>query len=216
MIVSDYVEMLLTNRTFKKLIKKYKLSSDLKEGDITKIPITKLAKSSHYEIDITCDYCNKELRVPFKRYNLSTKVVNKYACSSVECSNQKIKDVCQSKWGVNNPFQSGEVKEKIKKTLVEKYGVEHPMFMEQTKDKIKMTCLERYGVNSYTKSDECKEKIKSTCLERYGVEHALQVNEFREKGYQTNLKKWGVKYNQLSEEVREKTKNTNDKIRILF
>lgn len=175
MIVSEFVEMLLTNRTFKKLVKKYKLSPDLKEGDIAKIPLTDLSKSSHYEIDITCDYCNKELRVPFKRYNLSTKVVNKYACSSVECSNQKIKDVCQSKWGVDNPFQSEEVKEKIKETLVEKYGVEHPMFMEQTKDKIKMTCLEKYGETSYTKTEECKEKTIKTNLEKFGAEYPMKT-----------------------------------------
>lgn len=209
MIVSDYVEMLLTNRTFKKLVKKYKLSPDLKEGDIAKIPLTKLAKSSHYEIDITCDYCNKELRVTFKRYNLSTKVVNKYACSSVKCSNQKIKDVCQVKWGVDNPFQSEEVKEKIKETLVEKYGVEHPMFMEKTKDKIKMTCLERYGETNYTKTEEYKEKTIRTNLKKWGVEWSLQSEEIREKGKKTNLEKWGVEYSQQSESVREKTKNTN-------
>ncbi len=209
MIVSDYVEMLLTNRTFKKLVKKYKLSPDLKEGDIAKIPLIDLSKSSHYEIDITCDYCNKELRVSFKRYNLSTKVVNKYACSSVKCSNQKIKDVCQVKWGVDNPFQSEKVKEKIKETLVEKYGVEHPMFMEKTKDKIKMTCLERYGETSYTKTEEYKEKTIRTNLEKWGVEWSLQSEKIREKGKKTNLEKWGVEYSQQSESVRLKTIKTN-------
>lgn len=175
MIVSEFVEMLLTNRTFKKLVNKYKLSTDLKEGDIAKIPLTDLSKSSHYEIDITCDYCNKELRVPFKRYNLNTKVVNKYACSSIECSNQKIKDVCQSKWGVDNPFQSEKIKEKIKEKLVEKYGVEHPMFMEKTKYKIKMTCLEKYGETSYTKTEECKEKTIKTNLEKFGAEYPMKT-----------------------------------------
>lgn len=97
MIISEFVEMTLTNRTLKKLVKRYKLSSDLREGDIVKISLNVLSKSSHYEIDISCDYCNKLLKVPFKRYNLSTKLINKYACSSIECSNQKIKDVCQVK-----------------------------------------------------------------------------------------------------------------------
>lgn len=175
MIISEFVEMTLTNRTLKKLVKRYKLSTDLKEGDIAKIPLTDLSKSSHYEIDITCDYCNTELRVPFKRYNLSTKVVNKYACSSVECSNKKIKDVCQTKWGVDNPFQSEEVKEKIKETLVDKYGVEHPMFMEQTKDKIKTTCLKRYGETSYTKTVEFKEKTIKTNLEKFGAEYPMKT-----------------------------------------
>jgi hypothetical protein len=175
MIISEYVEMELTNRTHNKLIKKYNLNKKLKIGDIAKISISILSKSSHYEIQITCDYCNKLLTVPYKRYNLNTKVVNKYACSSKDCSNQKIKDVCQVKYGVDNPFQSEEVKNKIKETLVEKYGVEHPMFMEETKDKIKKTCFEKYGVTSYTKTDEFKEKTIKTNLDKYGVEYECKT-----------------------------------------
>jgi hypothetical protein len=209
MILSENVEMVLSNRTYKKLVNAYNLSEEYKIGDVVKIPISILSKSSHYEIDITCDYCGKELKVPYKRYNLNTKVVNKYACASKDCSNQKIKDVCQVKYGVDNPFQADFVKDKSKKTIKEKWGVEHQMYVDEIKNKIKETCLERYGVDSYLKTDESREKIKSTCLKKYGVEHVLQVNEFREKGYQTNLKKWGVKYNQLSEEVRQKTKKTN-------
>jgi uncharacterized alkaline shock family protein YloU len=209
MIISDFVEMELTNRTFKKLVKKYKLSPDLKEGDFAKISIKDLSKSSHYEIDITCDYCGKELRVSFKRYNLSTKLVNKYACSSIECSNQKIKDICQAKWGVDNPFQSGEVKDKIKETLVKKYGVEHPMYMEQTKDKIKKTCLERYGETNYTKTEDYKIKTIDTNLKKWGVEWTLQSEEIREKGKKSNLERWGVEYSQQSELVRSKTIKTN-------
>jgi len=171
MIISEYVEITLTNRNHNRLVKSYNLSKDLKVGDIAKIQISCLSKSSHYKIDLTCDYCNRSLKVPYKRYNLSTKVVNKYACSFIECSNQKIKDVCQSKWGVDNSFQSDKIKDKIKKTLVEKYGVEHPMFIQETKDKIKETCLEKYGVTSYTKTDECNEKKIKTCLEKYGVDH---------------------------------------------
>jgi hypothetical protein len=209
MIISEYVEMLLTNRTFKKIVERYKLSSDLKIGDVAKIPINKLSKSSHYEINITCDYCNKELKVPFKRYNLNTKDVNKYACSSKECSNQKIKDVCQVKWGVDNPFQANFIKEKIKETLLDKYGSEHPMYIEETKEKIKKTCLERYGETSYTKTNEYKEKVTKTNIEKWGVNWTLQSKEIREKGKKTNLKKFGVEYSQQSELVRQKTIKTN-------
>lgn len=189
MIVSEYVEMPLINRTYKKLIKKYNLSKDLKVGDIAEIPLTILSKSSHYEIDITCDYCNKPLRVPYKRYNLYTKVVNKYACSSVECSNQKIKDVCQVKFGVDNPFQSKEIKVKIKESLKEKYGVEHPMFLEQTKDKIKETCLEKYGETSYSKTKDYIKKTKETCLEKYGVDSECKTESGQLKRKLTRIKK---------------------------
>ena len=187
MIISKEVEMPLTNRTFNKLVKKYNLSKDLKVGDIAKIPLSILSKSSHYEIDITCDYCNRPLRLPYKRYNLTTKLVNKSSCSSIECSNQKIKDVCQAKWGVNNPFQVEEIKDKIKETLVEKYGVEHPMFLEQTKDKIKETCLDKYGVSSYTKTEECKEKTIKTSFQKYGVDHQSKTKEGQESRKKTRI-----------------------------
>jgi hypothetical protein len=200
MIISKEVEMPLTNRTFNKLVKKYNLSKDLKVGDIAKIPLSILSKSSHYEIDITCDYCNKPLRLPYKRYNLTTKLVNKSSCSSIECSNQKIKDVCQAKWGVNNPFQVEEIKDKIKETLVEKYGVEHPMFLELTKDKIKETCLEKYGVSSYTKTDECKKKKVKTYIEKYGAEHDAKTELGKEKRKNTRIERG----NQIPDELLDK------------
>jgi hypothetical protein len=192
MITSDHVEIILTNRNYNKLIKKYRLKNDLKVGDIAKIPLNVLSKSSHYEIEIKCDYCLRKLKVPYKRYNLNTKIVNKYACSDKECSNQKIKDVCQAKYGVDNPFQADFVKLKMKETLVEKYGVEHPMFMKETKDKINETCIERYGVTNYAKTQEFKDRIIKTNLEKYGVEYELKTKEGQlrrkktriEKGYQ--------------------------------
>ena len=208
MLVSNYVEMPLTNRTFFKLIKKYNLEN-VSIGDIAKIPIEKLATASHYEVEVTCDYCEKLLKMPYKRYTLNTKVVNKISCSNINCSNQKIKDVCQKKWGVDNPFQVESIKEKIKETLNDKYGVDHPMFLEETKNKIKETCLERYGETSYNKTDEFKKKTIKTNLEKWGVEWTLQNKEIREKGKITNLEKYGVEYSQQSKIVRDKTIKTN-------
>lgn len=188
MILSKYVEMILSNRTHKKLINMYNLNKDYEIGDIVKIPISQLSKSSHYEINVSCDYCNKELKVPYKRYNLSTKIVNKYSCSDKECSNQKIKDVCQYKYGVDNPFQAEFVKEKSKETIKEKWGVEHQMYVDEIKNKIKETCLERYGVDNYTKTDEYLEKTKKTNLERYGVEHDTKTEEGKLKRKLTRIK----------------------------
>ena len=197
MIISEEIELVLgiKNHTFLK--KKYNLSESLKPGDLVMVPLDILNKSSHFLVDVSCDYCGKELKVPFKRYNLSTKVVNKYSCSSKECSNQKIKDVCQSKYGVDNPFQSEEIKDKIKESLLEKYGVQHPMFMKKTKDKIKETCLERYGVDSYNKTDECKEKIIKTNLEKFGVKYELLLPEGQEKRKNTRIERG----NQIPDEL---------------
>jgi hypothetical protein len=188
MIISEYVEMLLTNRTFNKLVKKYNLTH-VKIGDLAKIPVEELAKSSHYDVEVTCDYCGKLLKIPYKRYTLNTKVVNKSACSSVECSNQKIKDVCQVKYGVDNPFQDKSVKDKIKETLIERYGVEHPMYLQETKSKIENTCLLKYGVTSFTKTEECKEKKIKTNLGKYGVEHESKTKSGQEKRKLTRIKR---------------------------
>ena len=208
MLVSKYVEMSLTNRTFTRLVKKYKLNN-VNIGDIVKIPIEKLATSSHYEVEVICDYCGVLLKMPYKRYTLNTKVINKSACSSIKCSNQKIKDVCQKKWGVDNPFQVDSIKEKIKETLNEKYGVDHPMFLDETKEKIKETCLERYGETSYNKTEEFKKKVINTNLEKWGVDWTLQNKDIRDKGKITNLERYGVEYSQQSKIIRDKTIKTN-------
>lgn len=178
MILSKEVEIKLGIKNFTFLKKKYNLESNLKPGDIVNIPIEKLDRGSKFLILISCDYCGTQLRVPYKRYNLATNVVNKYACSLKKCSNQKIKDVCQSKYGVDNPFQSDEIKIKIKETLNNKYGVDHPMYLSEIKNKIKETCYKKYGVDNYMKTEECKEKIKNTSLDKYGVDHPTKsINE---------------------------------------
>lgn len=188
MLVSKYVEMPLTNRTFNRLVKKYKLNN-VNIGEIVKIPIEELATHSHYEVEVTCDYCGVLLKMPYKRYTLNTKVINKSACSSIKCSNQKIKDVCQEKWGVDNPFQVDSIKDKIKETLNDKYGVEHPMFLEETKKKIKETCLERYGETSYNKTEDFKKKVIKTNLEKYGAEYPMKTEEGQLKRKLTRISK---------------------------
>jgi len=175
MIVDKEVDVKIGNLNFKY----YKdLGYNFKKvGDIIKVNPIHLTKGSHSIINILCDYCGKELKVPYKRFFKTTSVVNKYACSDKDCSNQKIKDVCLIKYGVENPFQAEFVKEKSKETLKEKYGVEHPMYSESTKKKIRETCLEKYGEISYGKTKECKKKTIEKNLEKYGVEYPMLLPE---------------------------------------
>lgn len=189
MIISKEVKLTLGSKNYTFIKKKYELDDSLSSGDSVMIPIEVLSKGSHLEIDISCDYCGKELKVPYKRYNLNTKVVNKYACSDKECSNQKIKDVCMIKYNVENPFQAEFVKDKSKSTLQEKYGVDHQMHLQATKDKIKETCMDRYGVDSYNKTEECLNKIKETNLLKYGVEHLSKDKKYQEKRKINRIKK---------------------------
>ena len=186
MIISKEVEVKIGS-------KNYKLYKELgyvfnRVGDIIKIKIEDVSKGSHSIVEVKCDYCGKLLTMPYKSYNSYIKTINKISCSDKSCSNNKIKDVCNIKYGVDNPFQMESVKTKSKETLIEKYGVEHPMHLEATKDKIKDTCLKKYGKTSYTKTKEFNEVTKKVCMKKYGVDHSSKTKEGQQKRKTTRIK----------------------------
>ena len=74
----------------------------------------------------------------------------------------------KEKYGVDNVFQSDEIKQKIRKTNKEKYGNECASKTNIVKDKIKQTCLEKYGVEAALASDIIRKKIEETNIDRYG------------------------------------------------
>ena len=117
---------------------------------------------------------------------------------------EKVKATCLKNHGVENPFQSKEIKEKMKTTWLEKYGVENPRQSYEVKEKSKATCLKNLGVEYPGQSQEVKEKSKATCLKNFGVEYSLQSQEVKEKGKETCLKKYNVKHHTQNAEVAEK------------
>jgi len=195
-----------------------KLGYDVENSkEYFEVDVVHLTKGSHLKVDVSCDYCGEILSVPYKRYVKYTEVCNKYSCNKKECSNQKIKDVCLIKYGVENPFQADFVKEKSKKTFSEKYGVTHQMYIQEVKDKIKKTCLDRYGVESSNQSDKVKEKIKKTCLDRFGFTHDNKLDSQKEKRKMTRIKN-GI---QLSDNMiepyllyRRQVDNISDRLKI--
>lgn len=208
MLLNKTIKIELTNRNYKKSIKKYNLDSNLKVGDVVDISIDLLTKGSKYKVDVRCHYCHKEFKIEYRRYVNSTKDVEKISCSDKKCSSNKIKDVNLKKYGVSNVFKSEEIKKKIKKKLNKKYGVDHPMLLKETKDKIKTTCLERYGETSYTKTDDYLKKTKITNLKKYNTEWSLQNETIKEKAKKTNLSKYGFEYSSQSPIVKQKFKET--------
>ena len=61
-----------------------------KKGDIIDVNIEHLPMSSHSEVEILCDMCNKnKIIAPYKRYNTVVKNTGSYVCK--ECSSIKIK-----------------------------------------------------------------------------------------------------------------------------
>lgn len=90
---------------------------------------------------------------------------------------------------------------------LEKYGVENPFQSPEIKEQIKLTNLEKYGVEYPTQSLEIKEKTIQTNLEKYGCENPLQNEEVKEKGRQTNLEKYGFSNPTQNSGIKEKIIN---------
>jgi hypothetical protein len=121
---------------------------------------------------------------------------------------EKTKQTNMEKYGVENPFQTKEIKEKRKQTYMEKYGVEHPLQNKEIKEKMKQTNMEKYGVEHPSQNKEIKEKMKQISMEKYGVEHPSQNKEIKEKSKETNMEKYGVENPSQNKEIKEKMKQT--------
>ena len=112
--------------------------------------------------------------------------INKYGTVSFN-NREKYKQTCLEKYGIENPFQSEEIKEKSKKTNLEKYGVEHPVQKQEFVDKAIGTKASEYGsLEDYY--SHASSKMKETKLERYGDENFVNT----EKRRNTCLQKYGV------------------------
>ncbi len=209
MIITKEVRIELTNLNYTKLKKQYNFDNMLKIGDYIEISIDKLTKGSHIIIDVSCDYCDKELKYSFKDYNRKTKEINKISCPSKICCMKKLKENNLLKYGVEHTLQLENVKNKSKNTNLLKYGVENPSQSKIIKEKKKTTLLKNYGVDHFSKTDEYKEGIKKTYLENYGVEHYSKTDEYKERCKQTNLKNYGVNSYTKTDEYKERTKITN-------
>ena len=98
--------------------------------------------------------------------------------SSEEVQN-KIKQTCLEKYGVDNPFKSQKIKDKIKKVWLEKLGVDNPWKSKDIQNKIKQTCLEKYGTEYPIQSNEIKELIKQNNLIKYGETHPCKTEYYR-------------------------------------
>ena len=96
---------------------------------------------------------------------------------TINNKNMKYKNTCLQKYGVENLFNSTDIKNKIKITNLAKYGVEYSTQSEIVKNKSKQTCLQKYGVEHQMLLLETHNKIRQTCLKKYGVENPSQVPE---------------------------------------
>lgn len=112
------------------------------------------------------------------------------------------------RYGVENPFQSDEIKTKIKETNLERLGVDNPAKSEVIKSRIKATNLERYGTENPAQNQDVQAKIISTSIDRYGTKSPLQSDIIKDKIITTNLERYGVKYTLQADSVKEKIKKS--------
>jgi len=150
--------------------------------------------------------CNENVEKYFRN------IIENSCCYCNNCSNNnkqdKRKNTCLEKYGVENPKVLDEVKEKYKNTCLEKYGVKTNLQLQSCKEQIKLTNLEKYGVEYPQQNINIRDKSKITCLEKYGVEHILQSDHFKDKCKSTCLEKYGVEHAIQSNDVQLKIKKT--------
>ncbi len=208
MLIANQKVKVKWNAKFKKYYEdkgyKYTKMKDEFDVDVKDLPL-----SSKSMVLVKCDYCGKEFQKRYQNYNSerNKRVIKKDCCK--QCSTLKRKEYNLQKYGVENVFQSKEIKDKIRQICLEKYGVENYTQTNEYKEKSRQTCLEKYGVENYTQTNEYKEKSRQTCLEKYGVENAAQSNEVKEKIQQTCLKKYGMRFAVESDIVKNKIKQTH-------
>ena len=104
---------------------------------------------------------------------------------------EKTKQTCLEKYGVENISQCSEVKEKISNKLQNR-SIEEKII---TREKTKQTLLIKYGNENYNN----RNKAKQSMIDKYGVEYCMQSEEIKNK-YKLSIQK---KYNKSKDELNE-------------
>jgi len=160
-----------------------------KVNDYFDVKVEYLPPNSNVKVNVQCDYCGKIIPKTYQKYNLQRKVIEKDCC--LDCRHLKLKECNLIKLGVEHALQLDIVQEKRKNTCQERYGVDNPCQNEDIFNKMKNTNLKRRGVEYSVQSEEVQEKSKQTCLDKYGVECVFQLEEVKNKIKETNLKRYG-------------------------
>ena len=150
-----------------------------------KLPIQEYSGNKD-KLFYTCSNCNEEAHVSLGEFNRGRR------CE--KCSRERTKETNLEKYGVENPFQSEEIKKKIKEKNLEKYGVDHHMKVPEILQKAQDTHMEKYGFAFAFHSKESFEKIHITCMERYGAKYPLQNEYIRKKAIESCRESLGVDY----------------------
>ena len=164
MILQKTVDIKVNSRNFeyyKNIIK------NIKNNAVYTIFISDLFEGSHSKILVSCDICGLTLEKEYRNYLASYKKFNLYCCSP-KCAQIKNRKTNIEKYGVENVFQSEEIKNKIKNINFEKYNVFFPSQSKEIRYKMIETLIKNYGVENPMYSEIIKERIYNTNLSKYG------------------------------------------------
>jgi len=159
-----------------------------------------------------CRECTAKIRQDKRKQTCLAKygVDNHNKCKYIQ---DKRKQTCLKKYGVEHNSQSQQIKQKKLNTCMEKYGVENVFKLEETKEKSKKTCIDKYGLPFSNQVPQIKEKSKQTCIHKYGTENPFQSNIIKTKIKQTCLEKYGVENPSQNSKISEKQSKSPYKLR---
>lgn len=113
-----------------------------------------------------------------------------------------LKKVVLLRYGVENVFQSQEIKDKIKATNVNRYGVEHPSHSVELLEKRNQNNINKYGVSCHFNLPWVREKA---------VESARKASA-QQKRQQSVINKYGVSYISQHQAVKDQVADTRSKL----
>ena len=195
MILTEKVKVRITYQTNKHY---NDIGYIVNNGDVLEIHINHLPDGSRLIVDVACDICGEKKSKPYREYLQSKNNNDLYTCT--KCSSFKNKITKKEKYDDEN-FNN---RNKCKETNIEKYGVENVFQSEEIKEKSKETCLDKYGKEYYQQTDDMKNKSKETCLKKYDTEYYLQSIDKKEKSEETCLEKYGFMIPSKNEDVKIK------------
>lgn len=156
-----------------------------------------------------CPICGKETKFLYISFGYQKFCGNKCSMASEDTQN-KLKNTCLERFGVEHAAQNESIKKKIVDNAITKYGGMGNA-SESSLKKYQETCLERYGDTSPSRTEIIKNKIiqntifkhggmgngspksfakfKQSCLEKYGDENPMHITEIKLKLKKTNNEK---------------------------
>ena len=133
--------------------------------------------------------------------NWEKKVLTRISISDIRWLNGRIGgDICpeankrvnMARYGVENVFQSEEIKTKIHETNIQKWGVSHPSYSQELLDRKAANNLAKYGCVCPIHTPESRAKTKQSMIERYGAPTVLQSPELKAQISATLFARHGV------------------------